>query len=141
MYALLAAVGLVVVIALVVVFTRGGPAEFAEDTPEGVVQRYSQAVVDGDTQKALGYLVPELADDCERIPLGSEDRRVTLLETDERPDGTRVHVMIATVYGSGPLGSSEYETEGVFDLVSADGGWLIETAPWELAVCAEGGVK
>ena len=46
--ALLAGVGLVVVIALVAVFARGGPTQYDADTPEGVVQRYSQAVVDGD---------------------------------------------------------------------------------------------
>ena len=47
--ALIAGVVLVVVlIALIAVFARGGPTQFDADTPEGVVQRYSQAVVDGD---------------------------------------------------------------------------------------------
>ena len=46
--ALIAGVVLVVVIALIAVFTRGGAAPLDEGTPEGVVQRYSQAVVEGD---------------------------------------------------------------------------------------------
>ncbi|MDT0180333.1 hypothetical protein Q9S36_08950 [Microbacterium sp. ARD31] len=135
MIALLATVALVVVVALIVVFTRGGAAQFDEDTPEGVVQRYSQAVVEGDTRTALEYLPPDVAEYCERVTPGTEDRRVTLLQTTERDDSARVEVLIATVYGTGPLGSDEYETEGVFELVAADGGWLIETAPWELAIC------
>ena len=54
-------------IALIAVFARGGAApRDAADTPEGVVQRYSQAVIDGDAQTALTYVVPEVADACVR---------------------------------------------------------------------------
>lgn len=133
--ALLAGVGLVVVIALIAVFARGGPAEFPADTPEGVVQRYSQAVIDGDTATALTFLVPEVADSCTRVPARSEDYRLTLLETTEREDTARVDVLIATVYESGPLGTSEYEYEEAFDLVKDGDTWLIDAAPWELTIC------
>ncbi len=64
--ALIGGVVLVVVIALIAVFARGGAAPLDPATPEGVVQRYSQAVVDGDTQTALTYVVPEVADACVR---------------------------------------------------------------------------
>ncbi|WP_139230953.1 hypothetical protein [Microbacterium sp. cf046] len=139
--ALIAGVALVVVIALIAVFARGGPAQYAADTPEGVVQRYSQAVVDGDVSTALTYLVPEIADTCDRIPVGTDDMRITLLETTERDDTARVQVLVVTVYGSDPLGSSEYESEEVFELVRAGGDWLIETVPWSLAVCVDGGAQ
>lgn len=137
--ALISGVVLVVVIALIAVFTRGETAELDAGTPEGVVQRYSQAVVDGDVQTALTYLVPEVAEDCDRVPPGSEDIRLTLLETTERDETARVRVLIVTVYGTGPLGADEYETEDAFDLVKVDDEWLIETSPWQLAVCAESG--
>jgi hypothetical protein len=137
--ALISGVVLVVVIALIAVFTRGETAELDAGTPEGVVQRYSQAVVDGDVRTALTYLVPEVAEDCDRTPLGSEDIRLTLLETTERDETARVRVLIVTVYGTGPLGADEYETEDAFDLVKVDDEWLIETSPWQLAVCAESG--
>ena len=37
--------------------------------------------------------------------------------------------------GSGPFGNPEYETEDVFDLVKVNGRWLVQTAPWRLAIC------
>lgn len=138
--ALISGVVLVVVIALIAVFTRGETAELDAGTPEGVVQRYSQAVVDGDVPTALTYLVPEVADECDRISQGSEDIRLTLLETTERDQTARVRVLIVTVYGTGPLGADEYESEDVFDLVKVGDEWLIETSPWQLAVCAESGL-
>lgn len=135
--ALLAGVVLVVVIALIAVFARGGPAQFAADTPEGVVQRYSQAVIEGDTDTAMTYLVPEVAESCTRVPSRSTDYRLTLVETTEREQTARVDVLIATVYGSGPLGTNEYEYEEAFDLVKDGDSWLIEVAPWELTICEE----
>lgn len=134
---LLAGIILVVVIALIAVLARGGPTEFAADTPEGVVQRYSQAVVEGDTATAMTYLAPEVAQSCTRLPSDSSDYRLTLLETTEREQTARVDVLIATVYESGPLGTSEYEYEESFDLVKDGDSWLIEVAPWELTICEE----
>jgi hypothetical protein len=135
--ALAAAVALVVVVALIAVFARGGPAPLDADTPEGVVQRYAQAVVDGDLETAEGYLVPELVESCERVSRGADDLRITLEETTERDDRARVEVLVVTVYGSGPLGPDEYESEEAFDLVRVDGEWRIETAPWDLTVCVD----
>lgn len=137
MVALIVVVLVVVVVALVAVFAGSSPAQYDEGTPEGVVQRYSQAVIDGDHEAALSYLVPEIADTCESISQDGEDHRVTLLETTERDDTARVEVLVATVYGSGPFGTSEYENEGVFDLEKIGGDWLISTTPWELAVCVQ----
>lgn len=135
------AVAIVVVVALIAVFVQREPAQYAEDTPEGVVQRYSQAVADGDIDTALGYLVSDVADDCSRVPIDAQDRRITLLESTERADSATVEVLIVTVYGSGPLGADEYESEGVFDLVQDGDGWLIRTAPWELIVCDPSGSR
>jgi hypothetical protein len=134
--ALIAAVALVVVIALVAVFLRGNPVQYAEDTPEGVVQRYSQAVVDGDLDTALTYVVAEVADTCDRIET-PDQMRVTLVKTTQTGDGAQVDVRITTVYDSGPLGTNEYSSDGTFRLVTSGDSWLIESAPWELAVCSE----
>lgn len=133
--ALLGAVGLVVVIALVAVFTRGAAQDYAADTPEGVVQRYSQAVIDGDIDTALTYVVPEIADTCEENWYGEEDFRIALLGTTERESSTTVDVLITSVSGSGLLGPGESEQEGAFRLVDESGEWLIERAPWPLSVC------
>lgn len=139
--ALLAGVAAVVVIALIAVFARGGPVEYAEDTPEGVVQRYSQAVIDGDTQTALDHLVPDLAESCERQQPGTDDLRVTLVESTEREDSARVEVIVATVYESGPFGANEYRSEEAFDLVRVGGQWYVDVAPWQLTICFDTGLR
>ncbi len=127
----------VVVIALIIVFARGGPVEFDADTPEGVVQRYSQAVIDGDVDAAMEYLVPEVAESCRRPPASADKLRVTLLSTDEHDETARVKVSVAAIYGSGPLGTSEYEYDAIFELERVDGDWAVATTPFELAVCLE----
>lgn len=139
---ILSVIGALVVIALIVVFTRGEPELLDESTPEGVVQRYSAAVIAGDEDAAIEYLVPELADPCQRIEPGPvQDMRVTLVSTTEREDSADVRVLIVTTYEGGMFGSSEYEEEAVFDLVADGDGWLIESAPWSLSVCAPTEVK
>ncbi len=137
--ALLAGVGLVVVIALIAVFARGAPVEYPEDTPEGVVQRYTQAVIDGDAETAKRYLAPDVAASCDSVPAGTDDYRITLLETVERDGTARVDVIVTTIYGTGPLGSSEYESEETFRLIEVDGAWRIETTPWQFTICMESG--
>jgi len=133
---ILSVIGVLVVVALVVVFTRGTPAPLDESTPEGVVQRYAAAVIAGDEAAALEYLVPELRDDCQRIEPGPvQDMRVTLLSSTERDDTADVRVLITTTYDGGPFSSSTYEEEGEFDLVADGESWLIESTPWPLTVC------
>ena len=138
---LLVIVGVIValvVIALVVVFTRGEPPTLDESTPEGVVQRYSAAVIEGDEEAAMEYLSDRVAEDCTRVPVSTaEGVRVTLVDTREREDSADVRVLIATTYGGGPLGPDEYQEEAVFDLVREGGGWRIDSAPWQLTVCQE----
>ncbi|WP_347754429.1 hypothetical protein [Agrococcus sp. ProA11] len=82
LWVVLAAVAALVVIALIVVFTRGAAAPLDEATPAGVVQRYAEAVIAGDERTAREYLVEEVRDDCERIGQGTlDDIRVTLVST------------------------------------------------------------
>lgn len=139
---ILCLIGALVVVALVVVFTRGAPAPLDESTPEGVVQRYSAAVIEGDEATAITYLVPALGDDCVPYETGSEqDFRVTHVTTTQRDDTADVRVLIATTYDGGPFGSSTYEEEGEFDLVREGDGWLIESAPWPLTICDPASVK
>jgi hypothetical protein len=132
---LLAAIGAVVVASLLAVFLRGEPAPLDPSTPEGVVQTYTNAVIDGDLDTAQELLVPEIADDCLRVPGGTDDYRVTLLESDENGDSARVRVLIVTTYDSGGLGGDSYESEDVFLLSRIGGDWLLETVPWQFAVC------
>ena len=133
---LLSVIGALVVIALLVVFTGGEPEKLDPDTPEGVVQAYTAAIIDGDEQAAGEYLTEGAFEGCEDFDRGPTDNpRVTLVSTTVRAESADVKVSIVTSYGSGPFGADEYETQGVFDLVLADGTWLIEDAPYELSFC------
>ena len=141
--ALLVVLGLIillVVVALVVVFTRGEPALLDAESPGGVVQRYSTAVLDGDETTAAGYLSAAALADCDSgttsaASSATDDIRITLVDTTERGSVADVRVLVVTSYGSGPFGSSEYESEDAFELVRVDGDWLIDAAPWRLTVC------
>ncbi len=133
-----AAVAALVVIALIVVFTRGGAAPLDESTPAGVVQRYTEAVIAGDEEAARGYLAADVRDGCERLDPGAlDDVRVTLESTIDRGDNADVDVSIVTTSSGGLFGPSEYRTEESFALVREGERWVIDSAPWQFAVCVE----
>lgn len=134
---ILGVIVVLVVVALVVVFSRGTPAPLDEDTPEGVVQRYTSAVLERDTATAGRYVTDAAYLDCAeggRQSVGNI--RMTLVSTTEREESAYVTVSMVTTYESGPFGVSDYEAEGVFDLIKEDGAWLITSAPWELTLCS-----
>ena len=131
---LVAVVAVLVIVALAVVFTRGEPELLDESTPEGVVQRYSTAVLDGDDEAAIGYLSDRARDECGTVQnLHADDSRVTLISTDVRDDTADVRVQISR-QESGAFGS-EYSYEEDFRLVKDGGDWVIDQAPWDLAIC------
>ena len=141
--AILAAIAVLVIVALVVVFTRGEPAPLDEATPAGVVQRYSAAVIAGDEAAAAGYLSEASKAGCvKELPRnGTDSLRVTLVSTTERAESADVRVLITISQDGGPFGSSEYQMEDTFDLVKTGDRWLIERAPWQLTVCQPTAVR
>ena len=135
-------VGVLVVVSLIVVFTRGEPEAFDESTPEGVVQRYSVAVLDGDEDAAQEYLADEARVDCGTIAgTETENLRISLVSTTTSNDGDSVEVTVSLVRDSngGPFGGSGYGYEENFALERVDSEWRILTAPWELAFCRNDG--
>lgn len=137
--ALVIVVAVVVVAAVAAVLLRGGPASFDPQSPEGVVQRYTQALIDGDLAAAAELLTDDPADEqgCGYFPGGTEDYRVTLAGTTENEETAEVRVLISTSYGGSIFGSGGYQSEEVFRLVRSADGWRIAQAPWQLTVCAE----
>ncbi|MET0716290.1 MAG: hypothetical protein ABWY23_06200 [Mycetocola sp.] len=137
---LLGVIAVLVIVALVVVFTRGEPELLDESTPEGVVQRYSTAVLEGDDDAAMDYLSAGAQEECGTVQnTSADDIRVTLISTDRREDSADVRVQVSRHEG-GAFGS-EYSYEEDFRLVQEGGDWVIETAPWELAICLMDGAK
>lgn len=131
----LAVIGAVIVAAVIAVLVRSGTASYDAGTPEGVVQRYAQAVSEGDTGTALEYLAPEIADSCDQAAIDTNELRMSLIETIDHGDAAQVRVMVTTIYGSGPFGPSEFQSEDVFSLVREGGGWRIQTTPWQFTIC------
>ncbi|MDR7080988.1 hypothetical protein J2X01_000257 [Arthrobacter ginsengisoli] len=139
---IIAAIAVLVIVALVVVFTRGEPAPLDEATPAGVVQRYSAAVIAGDEEAASAYLSDAAKTRCSDKPrMGARNLRVTLVSTTERPATADVAVLITVSENGGVFGSNEYQMEQNFDLVKTADKWLIDSAPWDLAVCPNPVVK
>lgn len=139
---LVCVVGLLVVVALAVVFTRGGPAPLDEASPAGVVQRYSKAVIDGDSAAAEKYLTDGARSRC----LGTyggvpRPARVVLVSTTERTDSATVRVSIVQSSQGGPFGPSEYEMEDAFMLLKVGSEWKIDQPPYPLTSCTLEPVK
>ena len=136
---LIVAVIVVVVAAVAAVLVRGGAATFDPESPEGVVQRYTQALIDGDLATARELRTADPADEegCGYYPGGAEDYRVTLVGTTVHGDRAQVRVLISTSYGDGVFGSGQYQSEELFRLEKSGGGWLITQAPWQFTVCTE----
>lgn len=139
---LLGIIGVLVVVALAVVFSRGDPAPLDEASPAGVVQRYSTAVIDGDIATAETYLTDSARTVC-RGSFSGEPRpaRVVLVSTTERDQSATVKVSMVNSYQDGPFGPSEYEMEDIFTLVKEDGNWKISQAPYMLMACSGKPVK
>ena len=134
--AILVVVGLLVVIALVVVLVRSGARESLDpSTPEGVVQRYAQAVIDGDEATAGEYL-SSLPEECEYYePYDRGNLRLTFQSTDVSGDTAIVRVSVSTSYGGDPFSNNEYSSDAQFTLVAAGQKWLIEQTPYEFISC------
>ncbi|MHA7263623.1 hypothetical protein ACX80W_10520 [Arthrobacter sp. TMN-37] len=138
---LLAVLGLLVVVALAVVFTRGEVKLLDASTPGGVVQRYAAAAIEGDEEAAAAYLA-EPAEPCDEFyETTGDNRRISLVSTRERGTTAEVEVSIVTFEAGGPFGSSEYEFKDHFGLVREDGDWLIDQVPWQLRICGGTGTR
>lgn len=132
----------VVIFALVVVFTRGAPAQLDPTTPEGAVQAYTTAVLDGDSDAALELLTRDIRDTCDRVePAPTMNLRLTLLSTKVTGDRAVVRVSITEDYGNGPFGGSSYQSDDTFVLRQDGGAWLVDGAPWQLIICSNSGIK
>jgi len=134
--ALVGAVLLLAVVAGVVVANRATPA-LDPDTPQGVVQEYLQAVLDGDYPAAADLL--SSSSGCDVSDVGAAytpgSARIVLERT--TVDGDHAVVTVAVTEGSGDdlFGASGYShSERI--TVERDGGvWKITGSPWLLYPC------
>ena len=110
--------------------------EYGESTPEGIVQRYINALLEGDDETADQYLTPTQraeygVEDLFRFALQTDDVRMVLLESDVDDGSARLTVRV-TEGSFGLFGSSEYSHEERYELEQVDGSWLIDDRTWPL---------
>jgi hypothetical protein len=133
---ILIGIGVLVVIALAVFFTRQDTQTYiSEDTPEGVVHNYVLAVLNKDYEKAYGYLA-----DLKDKPTYEEFRR-PFLNGYVNPENTAVDVgrseiagdeasvEVSQIYNSGDPFSSGYRDTQRAILVTQNGVWKLTSMP------------
>lgn len=127
--------GLVIVLAVLaaVLTLRRQPPEFDPATPEGTVQLFVVALIDGDDEAAVRYLHPDL--EC-RAPLRNSYRpsaiQLSVVSSQTTGDDATVVVEV-TEQQDGPFNSWSHRE--VFDLVRDGSGWLITGNPWPIYSC------
>ena len=145
-----AALGGLVLLALVISLVSGGRSQitYAEDTPEGVLQRYLSAMLDGDTTAAYAYLSPDLQERClleewRRQSRGIVDRteqsQIVLTKVDRPSDNEAiVSVTITTLDTSRiilvPPVENSFNLEFFLDRLD-DGRWAFTEFPWPAFGC------
>jgi len=133
---ILIGIGVLIVVALAVFFTRKDTQVYvSEDTPEGVVHNYVLAVLNKDYQKAYGYLA-----DLEYKPTYEEFRRA-FLNKEVNPEGQAVDigesrvtgdeavVDLALIYNSSDPFSTGYRNVQSASLVKQNGVWKLTSMP------------
>ncbi|HEX9864743.1 MAG TPA: hypothetical protein VGC03_07270 [Acidimicrobiia bacterium] len=121
--------GVVAVVALVIVGLARGPAEFDPGSPEGTIQLYITALVDGDFDTAAS-----LWDESGCIPIssipsgGSPDASASLVRV-EGNDIEATVVVRLTESSRDPLGGL-YDYEEWFTLIRRGDSWRIRQLSW-----------
>lgn len=136
--AILGAGIVVAVIAGIAVTTlAGGEREYAEGSPERVVQDYLRAVSDRDSTRAFSYFDPALLASCGPKPReaitnrGSTSLRATLDRTAVHDGIAEVRVRLTESYNNdSPFGSGESTFTQTYILKQVDGAWRFAEAPW-----------
>jgi hypothetical protein len=133
---ILIGIGVLIVAALAVFFTRQNQASYlSENTPDGVVHNYVLATLNKDYQKAYGYLA-----DLDHKPTMDQFRQafaVGRLNPGENSikvgkasvTGNDATVEVSMVYAAGDPFSSGYNNVGTAQLVKQDGAWKISSMP------------
>jgi len=133
---ILIGIGVLVVVALAVFFTRKDTQDYiSENSPEGVVHNYVLAILNKDYEKAYGYLA-----ELEYKPTYEEFRR-PFLNGYVNPDTTAVDVgiseisgdeasvEISQIYNQGDPFSSGYRDTQRAILVRRNGAWKLSNMP------------
>jgi|FLYL01.1.fsa_nt_gi hypothetical protein len=127
---------LLVVVSGVVVATRRQPVDLDPGSPEGTVQEFVEAVLEGDVDRAEELATQPLCD-FGFDPFVREDFQISLIDSEIRGDRAEVRVLITTFGGESPFERYESSYEDRFLLVRVDGDWKVDSSPWPFGLCPE----
>lgn len=134
---ILVGIGVLVVVALVLFFTRQDRQEYvSEETPEGVVHNYALAIYREDYEKAYGYLA-----EAEHKPTYNEFRQAFFnhfvdpsnagLELGETEiAGDEAYVTVYLIYNPSDPFSSSYRNTETARLERQSGQWKLLQMPY-----------
>ena len=133
----------VVLTAVAIVVAVQPPQDFDHGTPEGTVQAYYQAILDGDENLALSYIEEDLVADCSIHELSyftPDSARVVIEKTEIDGNDATVGVVITETWGDGPFGGGSNTFDQTLIMTRRDEAWMITRVPWPVEMfCHEGG--
>jgi hypothetical protein len=133
---ILVGIGVLVVLALVVFFTRKDTQTYvSDDTPKGIVHNYVVAVLNKDYKRAYGYLA-----DLDHKPTYDEFRNAFLQKAvnpnnsavdvgEAEINGDEAYVDVALIYNPSDPFSTGYRDVQRSTLVKQNGTWKISAMP------------
>lgn len=135
--ALIAAVALLLIAVSLFVTSNREATKYAPDTPEGVVQLYLKAIIEGKHDKAADYFVADSECDASDIDRAyvSDTLRVNLVSSEI--DGNAAYVKIEANLGSSTLFESGYNESHTYRLTRESSNWRLLGIPWPLWDCGE----
>ena len=130
-----AIIAVIAVIAGGVAASRSTP-QYDRDRPEGVVQAYLEAMIDGDHSQAEQSLADSSPCEIEDLEQSYVSEGVRVILRDAQVDGDRatVRVSIADSAGGAFAGSEQF-SERTFRLAREGQTWRIQGAPWPTYEC------
>jgi hypothetical protein len=131
--AILIAIGVLVVVAIGLFYTRGGIDDYgSEDSPEGVLYNYVLALEKGDYQRAYSYLhdapgKPEFNQFRRAFLNGDLDTSLAAVQIGQtRKSGDDIILALVIIHGSsGPFGESHREMTNALLVHGEAGEWKI----------------
>ena len=112
-------------------------AQYSTSTPEGVVQTYLKAVIEGKHDQAASLFAS--GSECDAADIDrtyiSDSLRVNLVSTEI--EGDSAYVRIEANMNSGALFDDGYTEPHTYRLKRESGNWRIEGIPWPIWDCGE----
>ena len=111
--------------------------QYSQSSPEGVVQSYLKAVIEGKHDRAASFFTADSECDASDIDRSyvSETLRVNLVSSEI--NGDTAYVKIDANSNSGALLDEGYTETHTYRLVREGGSWRLAGIPWPLWDCGE----